>query len=156
MYSYALVTFGGGARRSTTARVQDRTWSVPCGLGWLGGVPQPRSPPPCPWVRPSASRERLSKSSIRIAPGVAGQNPASPPCLILHSLSPRQGARFLSSARGCMGGGRPFWTNPMQSDPLITEAFGLSKPTGLYGRCNVHKDLEDNHLAEIVEILPPA
>jgi len=44
----------------------------------------------------------------------------------------------------------------VQSDPLITEAFGLSKSTGLYGRCNVHKDLEGNRLAEIVEILPPA
>ena len=44
----------------------------------------------------------------------------------------------------------------VQSDPLITKAFGLPKPTGLYGRCNVHKDLEGNHLAEIVEILPPA
>jgi chorismate-pyruvate lyase len=44
----------------------------------------------------------------------------------------------------------------LQADPLITEAFGLSKSTGLYGRCNVHKDLEGNHLAEIVEILPPA
>ena len=44
----------------------------------------------------------------------------------------------------------------LQADSLITEAFGLSKSTGLYGRCNVHKDLEGNHLAEIVEILPPA
>lgn len=44
----------------------------------------------------------------------------------------------------------------VQSDPLITEAFGLPKSTGLYGRCNVHKDSKGNNLAEIVEILPPA
>jgi len=25
----------------------------------------------------------------------------------------------------------------------------------LYGRCNIHRDLDGNHLAEIVEILPP-
>ena len=43
----------------------------------------------------------------------------------------------------------------VQSDPLITEAFGLSESTGLYGRCNIHRDLQGNHLAEIVEILPP-
>ena len=43
----------------------------------------------------------------------------------------------------------------VQSDPLITEAFGLNESTGLYGRCNIHRDPEGNHLAEIVEILPP-
>ena len=44
----------------------------------------------------------------------------------------------------------------VQSDPLITEAFGLSTSTELFGRCNIHRDLDGNHLAEIVEILPPA
>ena len=43
----------------------------------------------------------------------------------------------------------------VQSDPLITEAFGLTESTELYGRCNIHRDPEGNHLAEIVEILPP-
>ena len=43
----------------------------------------------------------------------------------------------------------------VQSDPLITEAFGLDASTELYGRCNIHRDLNGNHLAEIVEILPP-
>ena len=44
----------------------------------------------------------------------------------------------------------------VQSDPLITDAFGLSTSTELFGRCNIHRDLDGNHLAEIVEILPPA
>ena len=43
----------------------------------------------------------------------------------------------------------------VNSDPLITEALGLSESTGLYGRCNIHRDPEGNHIAEIVEILPP-
>ena len=43
----------------------------------------------------------------------------------------------------------------VQSDPLITEAFGLDASTELYGRCNIHRNLNGNHLAEIVEILPP-
>jgi len=44
----------------------------------------------------------------------------------------------------------------VQSDPLITQAFGLSKSTGLYGRCNIHRGINNDNLAEIVEILPPA
>ena len=40
------------------------------------------------------------------SPGVAGQNPASPPCLNLHRLALRQGTRFLSSACGCREGRR--------------------------------------------------
>jgi chorismate-pyruvate lyase len=44
----------------------------------------------------------------------------------------------------------------VNSDPLITEALGLPDSTELYGRCNIHRNLNGNHLAEIVEILPPA
>ena len=29
----------------------------------------------------------------------------------------------------------------VQSDPLITEAFGLDASTELYGRCSIHRDL---------------
>ena len=44
----------------------------------------------------------------------------------------------------------------VNSDPLITEALSLPASTKLFGRCNIHRDLAGNHLAEIVEILPPA
>lgn len=43
----------------------------------------------------------------------------------------------------------------VNSDPLITEALGLSQSTGLFGRCNIHRNPEGHHIAEIVEILPP-
>jgi chorismate-pyruvate lyase len=44
----------------------------------------------------------------------------------------------------------------VQSDALISEAFGLDKPTELFGRKAVISDLQGRPLSEIVEILPPA
>ena len=44
----------------------------------------------------------------------------------------------------------------VQSDALINEAFGLNKPTELFGRKAVISDLQGRPLSEIVEILPPA
>ena len=43
----------------------------------------------------------------------------------------------------------------VQSDALIGEAFGLNKPTELFGRKAVISDLQGRPLSEIVEILPP-
>ena len=43
----------------------------------------------------------------------------------------------------------------VNSDPLITEALGLVNSKSLFGRCNIHRDLNGDNIAEIVEILPP-
>ena len=52
--------------------------------------------------------------SIRRVPVGGGTEPGHTHMPHFAILSPRHGARFLSSASGCMGGGRPSWTNPMQ------------------------------------------
>jgi chorismate-pyruvate lyase len=44
----------------------------------------------------------------------------------------------------------------VESDALINQAFGLDKPTELFGRKAVISDLQGRPLSEIVEILPPA
>jgi chorismate-pyruvate lyase len=44
----------------------------------------------------------------------------------------------------------------VQTDGLIGEKFGLTKPGALYGRKAVICDLQNRPLSEIVEILPPA
>jgi chorismate-pyruvate lyase len=43
----------------------------------------------------------------------------------------------------------------VQSDALINQAFGLDRPTELFGRKAVISDLQGRPLSEIVEILPP-
>ena len=43
----------------------------------------------------------------------------------------------------------------VESDALINQAFGLDKPTELFGRKAVISDLQGRPLSEIVEILPP-
>jgi len=43
----------------------------------------------------------------------------------------------------------------VESDALINQAFGLDKPTELYGRKAMISDMQGRPLSEIVEILPP-
>ncbi|NLX96346.1 MAG: hypothetical protein GXY83_09230 [Rhodopirellula sp.] len=43
----------------------------------------------------------------------------------------------------------------VRSNGAISDAFGLSGATWLYGRCNCLSDLSDRTIAEVVEILPP-
>jgi chorismate-pyruvate lyase len=59
-------------------------------------------------------------------------------------------ARHNIAFRHCPGG---FFR--IQSNALIEQALGLSRPQRLYGRCNCMSDSVGRVVAEVIEILPP-
>lgn len=70
-------------------------------------------------------------------------------------LEKRQPLGSILQTQGVAHESRPTAYLRVTADPVIREAFGLTSPSVLYGRCNVLSNSAQHVLARVVEILPP-
>jgi chorismate-pyruvate lyase len=70
-------------------------------------------------------------------------------------LEKRQPLGSILQTQGIAHESRPTAYLRVTADPAIRDAFGLTGPDVLYGRCNVITNSSQHVLARVVEILPP-